>query len=87
MNIRIKLYAGLERYLPRRDSKSTDRNEADIDVAGGATPADVFRLLDLAAESCHLVLVNGVFLPPGERSRRQLEDGDHLAVWPPVAGG
>jgi sulfur carrier protein ThiS len=35
----------------------------------------------------HLVLVNGAYVPPGERARLALRDGDALAIWPPVAGG
>ena len=37
-------------------------------------------------EFWHLVLVNGVFLPPSQRTRA-LEAGDELAIWPAVAGG
>jgi len=36
---------------------------------------------------CHMVLVNGVYVAPEERSDKKLEEGDHLAIWPPVAGG
>ena len=35
----------------------------------------------------HLVLVNGVYVPPEERATRTLVEGDVLAIWPPVAGG
>jgi sulfur carrier protein ThiS len=35
----------------------------------------------------HLVLINGSFVPPGERKTRRLQEGDHLAIWPPIAGG
>jgi molybdopterin converting factor small subunit len=35
----------------------------------------------------HLVMVNGVYIQPADRDRRPLEDGDVLALWPPVAGG
>jgi sulfur carrier protein ThiS len=35
----------------------------------------------------HLVLVNGEFVPPAERSGRMLAEGDVLAIWPPIAGG
>ena len=35
----------------------------------------------------HLVLVNGVYVPPAERATRTLEEGDVLAIWPPIAGG
>jgi sulfur carrier protein ThiS len=36
---------------------------------------------------CHLVLVNGVYVPPAERATRVLHDDDELAIWPPIAGG
>jgi sulfur carrier protein ThiS len=35
----------------------------------------------------HLVLINGVFVPPPERTSRALKEGDVLAIWPPIAGG
>ena len=35
----------------------------------------------------HLVLVNGNYIPPGERAGHLLRDGDALAIWPPIAGG
>ena len=35
----------------------------------------------------HLVLINGVFVPPEERATSFLKEGDTLAVWPPIAGG
>ena len=35
----------------------------------------------------HLVLVNGVYVPPEQRAERVLKDGDVLAIWPPIAGG
>jgi len=41
----------------------------------------------LPEKYCHLVLVNGSYVAPEERGERVLEEGDHLAVWPPVAGG
>ena len=84
MKVRVKPYARLDRYLPEGRA---ERNEADLEVPKGTTVAEVFRSLNLPPEVCHLVLVNGHFLPPGERETRALKKGDHLAVWPPVAGG
>lgn len=83
MKIRIKLYALLSEYLPA----GAEKNEVDIDVADGSTVASVLRGLNLPREYCHLVLVNGNYLAPGERDNRVLAENDHLAVWPPVAGG
>jgi len=34
-----------------------------------------------------LVLVNGHYVAPEARGTAPLAEGDHLAVWPPVAGG
>ena len=87
MNIRVKLYARLDRYFPEGTAQGATGNEADLEVAKGTTPAAVFRQLKLPKEVCHLVLVNGVFVAPGDRDTQALADGDHLAVWPPVAGG
>jgi sulfur-carrier protein len=84
IKVRVKLYARLDRYLPEGRA---ERNEADLEVPQGATVADVFHRLSLPPEVCHLVLVNGHFVAPGERETHALEKGDHLAVWPPVAGG
>ena len=35
----------------------------------------------------HLVLVNGTYIAADQRSRRTLQEGDVLAIWPPIAGG
>ena len=83
MKIRIKLYALLGKYLP----PNAEQNEADMDVAEGTTIVEVLASLMVPLEECHLVLVNGVYVAPSERSTRALEEGDALAIWPPVAGG
>ena len=83
MRVTVKLFALLENYLP---ADSAD-NQARIEVAAGTTPESVFKKLNLPRESCHLVLVNGVYVPPSERDSLELQEDDALAVWPPVAGG
>ena len=83
MNVTVKLYALLGGYLP---PNSRD-NAADLRVVEGASVMDVIRQLNLPLEHCHLVLVNGNFVPPSDRDARVLEQGDALAIWPPIAGG
>ncbi len=83
MKIRIKLYASLGEYLPAGAVK----NEADLEVADGTTPTQVILRLGVPEKMCHMVLINGVYIAPEERSEQALEAGDHLAIWPPVAGG
>jgi sulfur carrier protein ThiS len=83
VKITLKLYASLGQYLPAGAVK----NEAGLDVADGTTAADVLRAYNVPEGMCHLVLINGSFVPPGARDTAALQDGDALAVWPPVAGG
>lgn len=83
MKVTVKLFALLGRYLP----DGAADNAAELDVGDGATPADVIRRLNVPEGHCHLVLINGHFVPPGERDRVRLSGSDVLAIWPPVAGG
>ncbi len=83
MRVTVKLFALLGRHLPA-DARS---NQAQLDVPEGATPADVFQQLGVPPGNCHLVLINGVYVEPGERTTRALSEGDTLAAWPPIAGG
>ncbi len=83
MNVRVKLYAVLSKYLPAGAVK----NESDISVEDGENVQAVLSGLNLPESMCHLVLVNGIYLSPSERPGHKLSEGDHVAVWPPVAGG
>ncbi len=85
MKITFKLYASLSEYLP------ADRRQGNVlalaDVADGTTILQLIEPYGLPVKLVHLVLVNGVFIPPEQRAERVLVDGDVLAIWPPVAGG
>jgi sulfur carrier protein ThiS len=84
MRVALKLYASLADYLPA-DARKAHR--LDLDLPSGTTIADIIRQQNLPPKLCHLVLVNGFFIPPGTRSLRALEPDDELAIWPPIAGG
>ena len=83
MKITMKLYASLGQHLPPQ----AERNEVVLDIAEGTSILSVLDAHNVPRESCHLVLLNGVYQAPFERGESRLKDGDHLAVWPPVAGG
>jgi molybdopterin converting factor small subunit len=83
MKVTVKLFALLSKYLP----PSAKQNQFDIEVEEGAAIAEVLAGLNVPAEVCHLVLVNGVYVEPSMRDTHALKNGDALAVWPPVAGG
>jgi sulfur carrier protein ThiS len=84
MRVTLKLYATLTDYLP---ATARRENLVHLDVAEAATIAAVVEPFGLPPKLVHLVLVNGVYIPPNERAGRALKDGDVLAIWPPIAGG
>jgi sulfur carrier protein ThiS len=83
MQVKLKLYASLGTYLPSH----AERNEAAVEVTDGTTIKALLDAYNVPRESCHLVLLNGIFQAPAVRATVKLNPGDHVAVWPPVAGG
>jgi len=83
MKVTVKLYALLAKYLPR---EAVD-HVVEVEVAEGSSLHAVLAKFSVPPGECHLVLVNGQFVPPSQRDHHQLRDNDALAVWPPIAGG
>lgn len=83
IKIAFKLFASLTDYLPP-DRKG---NVVSLAIAPDTTIAELIRTYRIPEMSAHLVLVNGVYVPPGKRADTRLNEGDELAIWPPIAGG
>jgi sulfur-carrier protein len=84
MRITFKLYASLTQYLPAQAHRS---NQVELDVAAHTPIAKIIEPYGLPHKLVHLVLVNGTYVQPEERLTRVLQEGDVLAIWPPIAGG
>lgn len=84
MKVTVKLFATLGDYLPDAARKT---NSLELDVPVGTTVGELVGRFNLPERLVHLVLVNGYYISADERLSHALADGDHLAVWPPVAGG
>ena len=84
MKIVFKLYASLTQYLP---AQSRYDNRVPLELPEGSSVAQVIEPFGLPQRLVHLVLVNGVYVPPERRLSHVLRDGDVLAIWPPIAGG
>ena len=84
MQVTLKLYATLTDYLP---ASARATNRLRLDVPADATLETLIAPFHLPPNLAHLLLINGVFVPRSERHRRRLNDGDVVAIWPPIAGG
>jgi len=84
MHITFKLYASLTEFLPQARRMG---NQMPLEVAEGATIAQIIEPFQLPMKSVHLVLINGHYVAPEARASRALAEGDVLAIWPPIAGG
>jgi sulfur carrier protein ThiS len=84
MRITFKLYASLTEHLP---PEARQGNAVALDIAPDATIADIIAPFNLPMKLVHLVLINGVYVAPADRASRTLNEGDVLAIWPPIAGG
>ena len=82
MKMTFKLYASLICYLPAGASGQV----VELEVPEETTTLGLLQQYGVPISQVHLVLINGVFVPPDERSQ-PLNEGDELAVWPAVAGG
>ena len=79
MHVQVKLFATLRRCYP-----DLGIGEAlDVELAPGATVADLVRQLGLPADEVKIVFVNGVV----RETDHALADGDELGIFPPVGGG
>ncbi|MDB5891251.1 MAG: thiamine S protein [Polaromonas sp.] len=84
MNITFKLFASLTDYLPLEARRS---NIVVLDVAPEASVSDIIAPFGMPPKLVHLVLVNGTYIEPDKRLTHTLNEGDVLAIWPPIAGG
>jgi len=88
MRITLKLYAMLRDHLPpEANGQRRKGNELPLDVSEDATVQGVIDRYNLPSKLVHLVLVNGVYIPPQARAGHTLAANDELAIWPPIAGG
>ncbi|MBI5923705.1 MAG: MoaD/ThiS family protein [Betaproteobacteria bacterium] len=84
MKAALKLYASLSDYLPAESRKT---NRIELELEPGTTVMDLIDRYRLPQQLCKLVLIDGSFVPPEEREARALQEGEVLAIWPPIAGG
>ncbi len=77
--VQAYLYAMLRRYQPHlRHGES-----AQVQLVEGGTVADLLRILGIPEDETKQTFVNGI----ARGADWVLQDGDRVAVFPPIAGG
>ena len=84
MKITFTLFASLTDYLP---VEARYTNVIELDIAPDATISQIIEPFGMPPKLVHLVLINGKYIEPDKRLTQTLEEGDVLAIWPPIAGG
>ena len=79
MNVTVKVYAALRRYLP----ESAPGPGRVLQVADGATVAQVMGQLQIPVDTALVPMVNGTV----QKLDHVLREGDTLHLFPPVVGG
>jgi len=74
MRVKIKLFATLRKYGPE---------EQEVELPANATIEDAINLLNLPEKLPVLKIVNGEHRP----AKHALNEGDEIALFPPIAGG
>ena len=82
MQVTLKLFATLTRFLP----ETAVKNIVKLEVEEGTTANDLIQRFQLPEKEVHLVLLTGVYLYESDRLKPLNKDAT-LAIWPPVAGG
>ncbi len=82
MKVQVRTAGLLGRYLP----PGSEANRARLDLPDGLTVAAAMARLGLP-EGSYLVTLNGKALTAARRGEAVLQDGDDLALMPPLKGG
>lgn len=79
MTVRVKLHAILRKFLP----PGSEDNVAVVEVADGATVADVIAKLGIPDKHAGMLVSGDDYLEPTSA----LSDGQEFNIFPPLAGG
>jgi sulfur carrier protein ThiS len=83
MKMYIEFYASLMKYLPPGNA----RFRREVKVEDSLILNRLIKRYHILPEEAHIVLVNGLFVCGEDRDVRELQEGDVVSIWPPVAGG
>ena len=83
MKVRVKLLSPAGDVPKGFDSFG----EVELDVAAGATVADIMGQIELPKEESYTSLIDGQPVVPDDRADHALSDGDEITLLPAIQGG
>jgi sulfur-carrier protein len=78
LNIEVQLYFNLEEYLP-----GTKAKKFFMSLGEGVTVQNLLNKLKIPDELTKIIVVNGL----SAKYEKKLQEGDVVAIFPPLAGG
>ncbi len=82
MEIEVKLYANLQDYYPDKVKEGND-NSLSIVVEPGSNLSDLMQNLNIPEDEVKMTFINN----RKQLDDYELQDGDTVAIFPPIAGG
>ena len=79
MKLHLHLYASLASHLPEKSG----RNSCTLEVADGMSIRQLLTQLEIPENAPKILFRNGLHAELDEI----IEDGDRVAIFPPIAGG
>ncbi len=82
MEIEVKLYANLQDYYPENMKEKKD-NTLVVEVESGTELQELMQKLNIPEEEVKMTFINN----RKQEKDYELQDGDKVAIFPPIAGG
>jgi len=80
VEVEVKLYANLQDYLPE---KAEGSNTFAVEMEPGKKLGDLIEGLGIPESEVKMVFVNN----KKRQEEYEIQDGDIIAIFPPIAGG
>ena len=79
VEVKIKLFANLREYHPDED----DKKSYTLNMEEGSTLKDLYKKLEIPEDEVKMTFINNLKQPIDYK----LQEGDVIAIFPPIAGG
>lgn len=84
ITVQVKLFLSLKKYLP----KNAPEGNTHLEIEEGATIKSLLVHLGIPIEEDKIIVINGISYKQSEETNSiVLQDGDIIAMFPPIAGG